>query len=94
MDVLCHPIIAGFNGILFVIKLAIGLMVGAVSVIADAVHTLSDVVSSAVVIWGFKQSEKPADVEHPYGHGRVEYIFIEIRVISIILFLNWRLQSF
>ena len=62
------------NGILFVIKLAIGLMVGAVSVIADAVHTLSDVVSSAVVIWGFKQSEKPADVEHPYGHGRAEYI--------------------
>ena len=49
-------------------------MVGAVSVIADAVHTLSDVVSSAVVIWGFKQSEKPADVEHPYGHGRAEYI--------------------
>jgi len=49
-------------------------MVGAVSVIADAVHTLSDVVSSAVVMWGFKQSEKPADVEHPYGHGRAEYI--------------------
>ena len=49
-------------------------MVGAVSVIADAVHTLSDVVSCAVVIWGFKQSEKPADVEHPYGHGRAEYI--------------------
>ena len=49
-------------------------MVGAVSVIADAVHTLSDVVSSGVVIWGFKESEKPADVEHPYGHGRAEYI--------------------
>ncbi|MBT4555858.1 MAG: cation transporter, partial [Candidatus Marinimicrobia bacterium] len=37
-------------------------------------HTLSDVISSAVVIWGFKESEKPADVEHPYGHGRAEYI--------------------
>jgi cation diffusion facilitator family transporter len=62
------------NIILFILKITIGLMVGAVSVIADAVHTLSDVVSSGVVIWGFKESEKPADVEHPYGHGRAEYI--------------------
>ena len=54
--------------------MTIGILVGAVSVIADAVHTLSDVISSAVVIWGFKQAEKPADVEHPYGHGRAEYI--------------------
>ena len=57
------------NGLLFILKLVIGIMVGAVSVIADAIHTLSDVISSSVVIWGFKQSDKPADVEHPYGHG-------------------------
>ncbi len=62
------------NGFLFIIKMAIGLMVGAISVIADAIHTLSDVISSSIVIWGFRQSEKPADVEHPYGHGRAEYI--------------------
>ena len=62
------------NTILFILKMTIGILVGAVSVIADAVHTLSDVISSAVVIWGFKQTEKPADVEHPYGHGRAEYI--------------------
>ena len=73
------------NGILFVIKLAIGLMVGAVSVIADAVHTLSDVVSSAVIIWGFKQSEKPADVEHPYGHGRAEYIATLIIAVLLVV---------
>jgi cation diffusion facilitator family transporter len=54
--------------------MAIGLMVGAISVIADAIHTLSDVISSSIVMWGFKQAEKPADVEHPYGHGRAEYI--------------------
>ena len=71
------------NGILFFIKLSIGLMVGAVSVIADAVHTLSDVISSVVVIWGFKQTEKPADVEHPYGHGRAEYI--ATLIISVLL---------
>ena len=71
------------NSILFILKLLIGIMVGAVSVIADAVHTLSDVVSSIVVIWGFKQAEKPADVEHPYGHGRAEYI--ATLIIAILL---------
>jgi len=71
------------NSVLFILKLLIGIIVGAVSVIADAVHTLSDVVSSIVVIWGFKQVEKPADIEHPYGHGRAEYI--ATLIIAILL---------
>ena len=58
-------------------------MSGSVSVIADAFHTLSDVFSSGVVIWGFRASEKPADKEHPYGHGRVEYI--ATLIIAILL---------
>ena len=62
------------NSFLFFIKLIIGFLIGSVSVLADAVHTLSDVFSSGVVIWGFHESEKPADEEHPYGHGRAEYI--------------------
>ena len=73
------------NGLLFILKLVIGIMVGAVSVIADAIHTLSDVISSSVVIWGFKQSEKPADVEHPYGHGRAEYIATLIIAILLVV---------
>jgi len=71
------------NSILFILKLVIGVMVGAVSVIADAVHTFFDIISSIVVIWGFKQAEKPADVEHPYGHGRAEYI--ATLIIAILL---------
>ena len=71
------------NVVLFVLKLVIGIMAGAVSVIADAVHTLSDVISSAIVIWGFKQVQKPADKEHPYGHGRAEYI--ATLIIAILL---------
>ncbi len=62
------------NTILFGLKLTIGLMAGAVSVIADAFHTLADVIGSAVVIWGFHQSKKPADHSHPFGYGRAEYI--------------------
>ena len=73
------------NGILFVIKILIGIVVGSVSLIADAIHTLSDVISSGVVIWGFHEAEKPADSEHPYGHGRVEYIATLIIAILLIV---------
>ena len=73
------------NGLLFVIKFVIGIIIGSVSVIADAIHTLSDVISSGVVIWGFHESEKPADSEHPYGHGRVEYIATLIIAILLIV---------
>jgi len=73
------------NGLLFVIKFVIGIIIGSVSVIADAIHTLSDVISSGVVIWGFHEAEKPADTEHPYGHGRVEYIATLIIAILLIV---------
>jgi len=73
----------GVNGLLSIIKIILGFMIGAVSLIADAIHTFSDVVTSSIVIWGFKQAEKPADVEHPYGHGRAEYI--ATLIISILL---------
>ena len=71
------------NGLMFFLKLLIGLIIGSISVIADAFHTLTDVISSGVVIWGFNESEKPADKEHPYGHGRVEYI--ATLIIAILL---------
>lgn len=73
------------NLILFIIKFTIGLITRSVSVIADAVHTLSDVISSGVVIWGFHEAEKPADAEHPYGHGRIEYIATLIIAILLIV---------
>lgn len=73
------------NSLLFLIKFIIGILAGSVSVIADAVHTLSDVVSSAVLIWGFNEAEKPADVDHPYGHGRAEYISTLIIAILLVV---------
>ncbi|MFH2137892.1 MAG: cation diffusion facilitator family transporter [Candidatus Omnitrophota bacterium] len=62
------------NLVLFITKLSVGLFSGSISIIADAIHTLSDVATSAVVIWGFKVARKPADKEHPFGHGRMEDI--------------------
>lgn len=62
------------NLVLFIIKLALGVFSGSISIIADAVHTVSDVVTSAIVIIGAAISKKPADAEHPFGHGRMENI--------------------
>lgn len=62
------------NLILFAAKLAIGLLTGSISIMADAFNNLSDAASSIVGFVGVKMAEKPADADHPFGHGRIEYI--------------------
>ncbi len=62
------------NLVLFVLKLIAGFITGAVSVLADAFNNLSDAASSIVTLVGFHMAGKPADSEHPFGHGRIEYI--------------------
>lgn len=62
------------NLILFLIKISVGMMLNSIAVIADGVNNLSDVGASLVTIFGFKLASKPADKEHPFGHGRLEYI--------------------
>ncbi|MCX7820956.1 MAG: cation diffusion facilitator family transporter [Brevinematales bacterium] len=62
------------NTLLFILKLYAGIASKSIAVIADAWHTLSDSLTSIVVIVGFKLSSKPADKEHPFGHGMIENI--------------------
>lgn len=62
------------NIALSAIKLAIGAITHSISIMADAVNNLTDATSSVITIIGFKMASKPADKEHPFGHGRVEYI--------------------
>lgn len=62
------------NTFLFAIKLWAGKVSFSAALIADAWHTLSDTISSLVVIWGSWLSHKPADERHPFGHGRAELI--------------------
>lgn len=62
------------NVILTVIKISIGLLIKSVSVIADGINNLCDAASSLITIVGFKLANTPPDKEHPYGHGRLEYI--------------------
>ena len=62
------------NLLLFAAKLAAGLIAGSISIIADAVNNLSDAGSSIVTLAGFRISARRADSEHPFGHGRFEYL--------------------
>lgn len=73
------------NLILFIIKLSIGLLSNSISIMADAFNNFSDMGSSVITIIGFKLSDKPADKEHPFGHGRGEYIAGLIVSIMVIL---------
>ena len=82
--------LSGFSGIilnviLFTVKLIIGIYLNSIAVLADAFNNLSDVASSVVTVIGFKISGKPADKEHPFGHGRFEYIAAMIVSFMVML---------
>lgn len=62
------------NVLLFAVKFIIGLLLNSLSVMADAFNNLSDAASSVISFIGVKMAGKPADEEHPFGHGRIEYI--------------------
>lgn len=62
------------NAFLFALKLFIGLVMNSISITSDAFNNLSDMGSSLVTIFGAKLSNKRPDKDHPFGHGRIEYI--------------------
>lgn len=62
------------NVFLFAVKLSIGSVMNSIAIISDAFNNLSDMGSSLVTVIGVKMSNRHADKEHPFGHGRIEYI--------------------
>ncbi len=73
------------NLLLFIIKFLAGTLSGSVSMIADAFNNFSDMGSSIVTMLGFKLASKPADPEHPFGHGRMEYM--SAALVSLLIML-------
>ena len=61
------------NVLLFAAKFLIGFVMGSIAVMADAFNNLSDAASSIISFIGVKMAGKPADKDHPFGHGRIEY---------------------
>ena len=83
------------NILLFFLKYWAGVVSGSIALIADAWHTLTDSVSSVIVLIGGKLSNKPADDEHPFGHGRAEHIAaIIIGVLLSIVAFDFVLSAY
>jgi len=83
--VLCGAVGILFNILLFVGKLLSGMLTGSIGITADAFNNLSDAGSSAISLVGFRLSDAKADKEHPFGHGRFEYISGLIVSMAILL---------
>jgi len=81
ISILTNMLLAAFKGI-------VGLAAGSISIILDAVNNLSDALSGIITIIGTKLAAKPADKEHPYGYGRVEYLSATI-VAAIVLYAGF-----
>lgn len=81
------------NIFLFIIKIIIGILASSSAIMGDAFNNMSDALTSLITLIGAKASRKPADKNHPYGHGRSEYIAsfivsILIMIVGFLLFTN------
>ena len=96
----CYGQFAGIVGIICNIALClskgiIGLIAGSVSIVADALNNLSDAASNVISLLGFKLASRPADPEHPYGHGRYEYLSgLAVAVVIVVIGVELMQSSF
>lgn len=88
----CGAMGIALNLLLFAIKLFAGILSGSVAVMADAFNNLSDAGSSLITILGFHLSSKSPDPEHPFGHGRAEYL-AGLAVSVLILLMGFELAK-
>lgn len=81
---LCGAVGIGLNILLFIGKFLAGILSGSIAITADAVNNLSDAGSSFITLIGFKMAGQKPDSEHPFGHGRIEYLsglFVAVAVL-------------
>ena len=87
---LCSIVGIFFNVLLAGGKFLAGLLSGSIAIMADAANNLSDAASSVIVLVGFKMAGQEPDPDHPFGHGRIEYIS-GLLVSVLIIFMAWEL---
>lgn len=75
------------NLLLAAAKILVGILLGSVAIAADGLNNLSDTAASVVAVIGFRLAQSPADKDHPYGHGRFEYLSA-LGVAILILFVG------
>ena len=77
------------NSSLVILKLAVGLIIGSVSVISEAIHSGVDLLAAIIALFAVRKSGKPADDDHPFGHGKVENISGTVEALLIFLAASW-----
>ncbi len=77
------------NSALVVLKLVVGLLIGSVSVISEAIHSGVDLVAAVIALFAVRTSGKPADKTHNYGHGKLENIAGTTEALLIFLAAGW-----
>ena len=77
------------NITLVVLKVIVGLTIGSVSVISEAIHSGVDLLASVIALVAVKKSGKPADENHPFGHGKYENISGTVEALLIFLAAGW-----
>jgi len=73
------------NTLLIVLKLTAGILSGSVSIIAEAIHSANDLIAALIAFFSIRMASKPADSQHPYGHGKIENISGTIEAILIFI---------
>ena len=77
------------NSSLVILKLVVGTMIGSVSVISEAIHSGVDLLAAIIAMFAVRKSGKPADEDHPFGHGKVENISGTVEALLIFLAAGW-----
>ena len=77
------------NTALVLLKLTVGIVIGSVSVISEAIHSGVDLLAAVIALFAVRTSGKPADTEHPFGHGKVENISGTVEALLIFLAAGW-----
>ena len=77
------------NSSLVVMKLVVGLLIGSVSIISEAIHSGVDLLAAIIALFSVKTSSIPADVKHPFGHGKIENISGTIEALLIFVAAVW-----
>jgi cation diffusion facilitator family transporter len=77
------------NTSLIIMKIAIGMMIGSVSIISEAVHSGVDLIAAVIAYFSVKTSGLPADREHPFGHGKIENISGTVEAVLIFIAAGW-----
>ena len=84
------------NVLLAVLKIVGGKLSGSIALVADGVHSLSDLLTDLVVIVGVSLGVRPPDRSHPYGHGRFETlasIIVALSLVAVGVYLAWEASS-